>query len=53
MKTELNYFMIEGSYGSNQDWFSNFLMKMGGCAAVTACDSCIYLALWHDGIISR
>lgn len=44
MRKELNYFMIEGSYGSNQDWFSNFLMKMGGCAAVTACDSCIYFA---------
>lgn len=44
MKKELKYFSIDNSYGSNQDWFSNFLMHMGGCAAVTACDSCIYLA---------
>ena len=42
--TELNYFQIEGVYGSSQDWFSNFMMNKGGCAAVTACDSCIYLA---------
>lgn len=44
MKKDLKYFSINGSYGSSQDWFSNFLMHMGGCAAVTACDSCIYLA---------
>jgi len=44
MKKELKYFSIDGSYGSSQDWFSNFVMHMGGCAAVTACDSCIYLA---------
>lgn len=44
MKKELNYFMIGDSYGSNQDWFSNFIMKVGGCAAVTVCDSCLYFA---------
>ncbi len=44
MIKELNYFTIDGAYGSSQDWFPNFLMHMGGCAAVTACDSCIYLA---------
>lgn len=44
MKKELNYFRIDGGYGGNQEWFSNLLMYMGGCAAATACDSCIYLA---------
>ncbi|MGL5435850.1 MAG: hypothetical protein ACRDBO_10695 [Lachnospiraceae bacterium] len=48
MKKELNYFYIDEAYGSNQDWFPNFLMHMGGCAAVTACDSCIYLARTFD-----
>jgi hypothetical protein len=44
MKRELKYFSIEGNYGGNQDWFKNIVMRMGGCAAITACDSCIYLA---------
>lgn len=43
MKKELDYFTIEKSYGGNQDWFFDITMKMGGCAAVTACDSCIFL----------
>lgn len=45
MKRELEYFEIEGNYGGNQDWFTNVVMHIGGCAAATACDSCIYLAL--------
>ena len=44
MKTEPEYFAIEGAFGGNQDWFSNVVMNMGGCAAATACDSCIYFA---------
>ena len=44
MKKELEYFAIEGAFGGNQDWFSNVVMNMGGCAAATACDSCIYFA---------
>lgn len=43
-KNQLQYFSIEGAIGGNQEWFSNVVMYMGGCAAVTACDSCIYLA---------
>lgn len=43
MKKELEYFKIDGDYGFNQDKFKDPLMKMGGCAAVTACDVCIYL----------
>lgn len=44
MKKELNYFSIEGEYGGNQSWFHNIFMNIGGCAAATACDSCIYFA---------
>ena len=46
MKKILGYFEIEGEVGGNQDWFRNLVMKMGGCAAATACDSCIYFALY-------
>ncbi len=42
MKKELPFYEIDGKYGWDQDDFPGFLMKMGGCAAVTACDSCIY-----------
>lgn len=45
MKKELDYFSIDGAVGGNQDWFRNLVMHMGGCAAATACDTCIYLAL--------
>lgn len=43
-KKELDYFYIGKEYGSNQDWFRDPMMKFGGCAAVTACDTCIYLS---------
>lgn len=42
MKKELNYFRIENAYGGSQSWFNDFVMRMGGCAAAAACDSCIY-----------
>ena len=42
MKKELGFFKVGNDYGFNQDRFSNIMMKMGGCAAVTACDSFIY-----------
>lgn len=42
MKKELDFFKVDNDYGFNQDRFSNLMMKMGGCAAVTACDSLIY-----------
>lgn len=44
MKKELNYFWIGESYGGNQEWFKTFMMRIGGCAAETACDSCVYFA---------
>ena len=45
MKKELEYFTIDGAFGGSQDWFTNIVMHIGGCAAATACDCCIYLAL--------
>ena len=47
MKKELEYFMIDGEFGGNQDWFTNIVMNVGGCGAATACDSCIYLAKYN------
>ena len=44
-KNVLDYFMIDGAVGGNQEWFKNVVMYIGGCAAATACDCCIYLAL--------
>lgn len=48
MKKELEYFYIEDSYGRNQEWFTDFMMNRGGCGALTACDTCLYLHL-HQG----
>lgn len=42
MKKELDYFQVEHLYGGCQDWFTDPMMKMGGCAAIAACESCIY-----------
>lgn len=42
MQKELDYFIIEHLYGGSQDWFWDPTMKLGGCAAVTACDCSIY-----------
>lgn len=44
MRKELDYFKIENSLGWNQNWFTDYSMYDGGCAAVTACDLCIILA---------
>ena len=43
MKKELPHHRIGSSYGGNQEWFSGFMMKIGGCAAETAIECCIYL----------
>lgn len=48
VRKELEYFRIEGALGGSQDWFSDWSMYYGGCAAITACDLCIYLALHKD-----
>lgn len=43
-KRELRWFMIGDSYGGSQDWMEDEWMNKGGCGALTACDTCIYLA---------
>lgn len=48
MKKELPYFKIGNSFGGNQDWFRDPFMRLGGCGAASACDTCINLAL-YDG----
>lgn len=45
MKKDLTYFTIGSSFGGDQRWFRNPLMRIGGCAAATACDSLISLDL--------
>jgi len=47
MQKELRLFEIDGRPGGNQDWFRDPMMKLGGCAAVCACDSCLYFALFR------
>lgn len=41
----LPYFSIEGYFGGSQSWMLDPQMRLGGCAALTACDLCIYLSL--------
>ena len=46
MKVELPYFFIGNSLGGQQDWLPEYMMRIGGCAAVTACDCSIYFELY-------
>lgn len=48
MSKELKYFKIGSAYGGCQDWFSDYMMRIGGCGALTACDSSIYFDLYKD-----
>ena len=48
MKKELPYFRIENSYGGQQEWLPKYMMRIGGCAAVTACDCSIYFQLYKN-----
>ena len=43
-RKSLGYFTIDNAPGGNQDWLPEWDMNMGGCAAVTACDTCILLS---------
>ena len=45
-KIELPHFSVGTAYGGSQDWCESRWMKLGGCAAVTACDSAIYFTLF-------
>ena len=47
MKKELDYFFVDHHYGGNQDIMKDLVMRFGGCAALTACDSSIFLDLYH------
>ena len=47
MQNELEHFMIGRSYGGNQDWMQDAWMKLGGCAALDAVDSCLYFTLFR------
>ncbi len=44
MKKELKHFYIGEALGGSQEWFLDPFMKLGGCGAVTACDTCIWLS---------
>ena len=46
MKVELPYFFIGNSLGGQQDWLPEYMMRIGCCAAVTACDCSIYFELY-------
>jgi len=43
---EIIYYTIGESYGGQQDWFSDLWMYKGGCAAITACEMSIYMAMF-------
>ena len=43
----LPYFTIDGHFGGSQSWMLDPQMRLGGCAALTACDLCIQLSLFH------
>ena len=43
----LPYFSIDGYFGGSQSWMLDPQMRLGGCAALTACDLCIQLSLFH------
>ena len=45
-KIELPYFTVSGKPGFDQDGFSDKWMKLGGCGAVTAMESCIYFDIY-------
>ena len=46
MKVELPYFYVGESLGGQQEWLPEYMMRVGGCAAVTACDCAIYFELY-------
>ncbi len=47
-KRELAWFKIGDSYGGSQDWMTDKMMHLGGCGALAACDTCIYLSGMFD-----
>ena len=47
IKHNIPYFNVGKTPGGNQDWFKDWWMNVGGCAALAACDTCICLAKNH------
>ena len=45
MLKELDYFWVGEEYGGRQSLLPDMVMRFAGCAAVTACDSLIYMTL--------
>lgn len=48
MRKELHYFNVEDDLGGDQHKLDRYIMRRGGCAAVTACDCCIYFELYKN-----
>lgn len=46
-KKELPHFQIERFYGGSQTWLMDPWMRLGGCGALAAVDSCIFLSKHH------
>ena len=45
MEILLDHFKLDnGAYGGSQAWFRTAWMRLGGCAAQTACDICVFFA---------
>ena len=44
VKRELEYFYVDGRFGGRQAWFWDPALRLAGCAALAACDSCISMA---------
>ena len=45
---ELDYFWVGEEYGGRQSLLPDMVMRFAGCAAVTACDSLIYMTLYKN-----
>lgn len=45
-RAELDYFHIGKALGGSQSWMRDPWMRLGGCAALAAVDSCIYFTLF-------
>ena len=48
MLKELDYFWVGEEYGGRQSLLPDVIMRFAGCAAVTACDSLIYMTLYKN-----
>jgi len=45
---EIPFFKVENDFGGDQHKLDRFIMRKGGCAAVTACDCSIYFELYKN-----